>query len=274
MKSNQELEFELWKNVEELCNNCKIMCSKCLDTKKLWKYEQNNNTHIILWCTKCCGGALDKTVKSSKEKDIFMKMGEYDKEILIMGLDDNTAGYRLQLLKQLQIYIIEKNKKEEEILINNMLIEFNDGSNEEKFDKSEIKEYTKNTKNTNINIEVGNIMKQIVQDLKGVHNFSIDNVQFNFEFKFFDVLLEQTVCKKIENEKKHPVYLFFIVSVENYSNIYKWVDCCGVISSETKITIKQIFLYPKNNKALEKCDKMMSDITNKKIDDLLDFYKK
>jgi hypothetical protein len=67
----------------------------------------------------------------------------------------------------------------------------------------------------------------------------------------------------MEDENMHPVYLFIILHAHNYMNWLKIIDSCSLFSDEVHVQIKTYVLYPKNDCALNMCNKIIADSKNR-----------
>ena len=256
--NKREFIAELWQQVDSLCKKLGIKCSKCLDTKRLWITVKENETNRIIGCSKCCS---DRTpIPITKDEDFYGYIGK--KQILLFEDKDDTPSSRLEVLTD-----IDKEIQEYEFTrITRLLIkrnrDFADGSNVEKFGTTHVKEFSRTLRYNRLQMESNALLKDIIE----LHGYSWDKKhEIPITFTWPDTYTQGYSYDVMENEKMHPVYLFIILHAHNYMNWLKIIDSCSLFSDEVHVQIKTYVLYPKNECALNMCNKIIADSKNRQV---------
>lgn len=258
-----KLEFivELWKQVDSLCIKNDIKCSKCLDTRKLWSIDKKTDTHTLIICYKCCGNTEEKDIPPTpitKDEEFYGNIGE--KQILLFEDRDDTPNSRLEILKE-----VEKENHERECarirdLITKRKMEFTDGLTVEKFGKNQRKEFSQTLRYNKLQTEGNGLLQDIVE----LHGYPWNKKhEIPITFTWPDTYTQGYSYDVMEDENTHPVYLFIILHAHNYMNWLKIIDSCSLFSDEVHVQIKTYVLYPKNDCALNMCNKIIADSKNR-----------
>jgi hypothetical protein len=251
--NKREFIAELWQQVDSLSTKIGIKCSKCLDTKRLWIMVKENETNHTVACSKCCN---DRTpIPITKDEDFYGHIGE--KQILLFEDKDDTPSSRLEILKE-----VENELKEREITrITNLLIkrdrEFADGSTIERFGINERKEFSRTFRHNHLQRDCNEALETIVE----LHGYSWNKKhEIPIVFTWPDTHTRGYSWDIIEDENAHPIYFIMILQAQNYMNWLKIIDSCSLFSDEVHVQIKTYILYPKNDAALDTCHRIVADI--------------
>lgn len=250
--NKREFIAELWGQVDTLCIQLKIKCSKCLDTKMRWTNIHEKDIPMLIGCSHCCQKMPTKKVVS--DADFYGDMAE--KRILLFEDRDESPGSRLEVLKEL-----EKERAERELIRWTDLLlkrdrDFADGSTVETFGKNRAKQFSRTVRFNRLQTECNALFQTIVE----LHSFPWKKVhEIPVIFTWPELYTQGFSWDVLEDENAHPVYFFMVVQAQNYMNWLKIVDSCSLFSDEVHLQIKTYILYPKNARALETCDSIISD---------------
>jgi hypothetical protein len=251
--NKREFIAELWQQVETLCRGLNIKCSKCLDTKKLWTIVKENETNHIIECCSCC---VDRTpILITKDEDFYGYIGE--KQILLFEDKDDTPSSRLEILKEVEKEIQQREITRMTDLLMKRDREFADGSNIERFGRNEIKEFSRTLRYNRLQMEANDFLKHIVE----IHGYSWKKkYDIPIVFTWPDTYTRGNSWGIIEDENMYPIYFIMVLQAQNYMNWLKIIDSCSLFSDEVHAHIKTYILYPKNNPALDTCHRIVADI--------------
>jgi hypothetical protein len=253
--NKREFIAELWKQVDSLCEKLHIKCSKCLDMKRLWITMKDNETHHLVACCKCRSHIEEKPIPITKDDDFYGNIGE--KRILLFEDKDDTPSSRLEILKE-----IDKEIQEREFMrMTNLLIkrdrDFADGSAIERFGTNRTKDLSRTLRHNHLQRDCINLLEHIFE----LHGYPWNKKhEIPIVFTWPDIHTRGSSWDIIEDENMHPIYFIITLQAQNYMNWLKIIDSCSLFSDEVHVQIKTYSLYPKNDAALEMCHRIVADI--------------
>jgi hypothetical protein len=221
-----------------------------MDFKKLRKSVED--THILLPCSLC--SSENPLIRQAEDTDFYGDIGH--KRVLIFETNDDEPAPRLELLQE-----VIKEKQERELLrISELLLkrdaDFADGSTVEKFGANKKKEFSKMMRQSRLQMECNTLLQNIVE----IQSFPwTKKLEIRVEFVWPESYTQGFSWATIEDENTHPIYFFMTLHAQNYMNWLKIVDSCGLVSDEVYVQVKSFVLYPKNDRALETCRRIIGD---------------
>ncbi len=131
--------------------------------------------------------------------------------------------------------------------------------------------FSTTTTNLHLNVELGKLIEKTTNaiqayggDLISLAN-TIKDIKIDLDYSSKDEKTEQTKCSQSTTSDGFPIYLFLTISTSKENTNCKLLEWCGFITSETKITIKYMILFPQNNTAKKICDISVTNITDSKL---------
>jgi hypothetical protein len=132
--------------------------------------------------------------------------------------------------------------------------------------------FSSSTQDINIQGELGKLLTKVSDaiqayggDLISLAN-TIKDIKIDIDFHSDDEKIEQTKCSQSTTQDGFPIYLFLTITSSKENTYCKLLEWCGCISSEIKMTIKYMILFPKNISAQKICDESVRNITGSKLD--------
>ena len=233
----------------DLMKTFDITCTRCLDTKILWRQRENvffarmdgHGDYDILNCDKCCDGLFNKFVHN---KDIVIN------DIHIFNVADGECHCIEELKKKAEIIRMQN----EPILLDII----NDGTTLQ-WRYNEVAEFNKEIKNIELDIEVAEIVKKVNEailaancDVAVLPNL-IEDVNSTFESNHTD----KTMCKQIKDKDDNNTYIIFVSSDQIERVGFGCFEWCGFNSKNHKFSLKYTVCKPLNDAAQLECDKHM-----------------
>lgn len=147
----------------------------------------------------------------------------------------------------------------------------NDNNSEPIWGESLENSFSTTTTDLQLNFELGKLIEKTTNaiqayggDLVSLAN-TIKDIKIDINYSSKDEKTEQTKCSQSTTSDGFPIYLFLTISTSKENTDCILLEWCGLISSETKITIKYMILFPQNNTAKKICDTNVSNITGSKL---------
>ena len=244
--NKREFIVELWKKVDELCIQCHVSCPKCLDMKKLWKYI--DEVPVIMACYHCCEDGISPI--QMVDTDFYGTIGKSVNPVPIFELRDDLPGARIEILQGL----LEESMKERSEKISKRLEVFADGSVIHHFGEPKMKEISRTVKHNRLSIEIRQFLQYIVVELYSLP--WMKKLDIPIHFTWTDICTQGYSCVIFEDENTYPIYFFMTLHAYNYMNWFRIIDTCGIVSDDVHVYVKSYALYPKNDTALELCEKI------------------
>jgi hypothetical protein len=259
-----------------------------------------NGGFDVTKCTKCNGGDWVRCSHSSENYEggeRLLKEDDSDelRYSMISGranqilcnkkkMDEINAikaeNDRKEALAKLEREIKEKEQKEKERqrkmeeerkLIEEVDRQMNDGLDKPKYDNSIDNNFSSITENMNINIELGKMLDKVKNalatysgDLFALVDL-IKDVKFDLTISSEQESSSQTKCISTRTKNGYPAYLILKAKANKIKSSCSLLEWCGLIESTTKISLDYTVTFPKNNKAKEECEDIISEIAGSKI---------
>jgi hypothetical protein len=143
----------------------------------------------------------------------------------------------------------------------------NDGSDKPIHGNTIEKKYNSRTETTRINIELGNMIKQVINGLEAYSGDIgslldlIKDLKLDLTISSGEEKSSQNKCISIRNNMGQYVYLFLYTSATREDSSCSLLEWCGCISSMSTINVHYTIFFPKNNKAKENCENKISTIS-------------
>ena len=143
----------------------------------------------------------------------------------------------------------------------------NDGSDKPIHSNTIENKYNSRTETTCINIELGEIIKQVIN---GLETYSgdigslldlIKDLKLDLTIGSEEETSSQNKCISTRNNIGQYVYLFLYTSATREKSSCSLLEWCGCISSMSTINVHYTIFFPKNNKAKENCENKISTIS-------------
>ena len=250
-----------------------IKCTRCLDTKVLWKGRDNvffarwdgKGDYDVMNCDRCSNGWWNRC--------------SHDTEIFVNGIHAFHVAdgdwHVLETLKKLVKPILDKQEKDE---LNNK-IEIMTQENEER-ESEQQQEYDNNPqplwlyykkdninkeiKSVDIEIEIGKIANRVYEvikasngDITEIGNL-ISELKMDLKISMESSTTNKKEIKQFKDANNKFTYVIFTFSNEIIASDCECYEWCGFSSNKTKYSLDYVVYKPKNKAAQTVCDNHMS----------------
>jgi len=158
--------------------------------------------------------------------------------------------------------------------------QMNDGSDKPLYGESLEDTFSSTTEKLHIQAEIGKLLDKVSNSIKAYGGdlmslaSLVKDIKIDMDMKSEEENTEKTKCCQSTIEKGYPVYLFLKVLINKELSSCNLLEWCGYSKLSSKITMKYMILFPKNNVAKKECDDGISTITGVKLQNIVAFLTK
>jgi len=260
-------------DIEKYMKMLNISCSRCLDTKILWKGRDNvffarmdgQGDYDVINCDKCNNG---KWNRCSATTEIYVN------DIHAFHKADGD-WHVLETLKKMVKPILELQEKErinlelqkmkhgeaERASIEQLENDMNPEPMWSYYKKDNI---NKEIKSADIDIEIGKITTKVCEAIKASHGDIIELVDLIKELKLDLKMSMETShtnkkeIKQVKDSNNKFTYIILIFSNDIMKSNCVCLEWCGFDYNKSKFSLDYTICKPKNKAAQKECDKHMN----------------
>jgi hypothetical protein len=261
-------------DIEKYMKMLNLNCSRCLDTKILWKGRDNvafarmdgRGDYDVLNCDKCNNGNWNRC---SSTTEIFVNnihaFHKADGDWHVLETLKKMVKPILDLQEKEEMKIDLEKMKHDEVERQSIEQIENDMNPEPMWSYYKKDNINKEIKSADIDIEIGKITTKVCEAIKASHGDIIELVDLIKELKLDLKMSMETShtnkkeIKQVKDSNNKFTYIILIFSNDIIKSNCMCLEWCGFNNRTNKFSLQYTIIKPKNKAAQRECEKHMSN---------------